>query len=155
MTRHLGEPEEKASNLLGETFTAAAAKDGSLPSIDDPSGDRVTDRKQMATGELIVNASEPGFYHLRYPGNSRYVAVNLDGKESDLSKLNVDEFVASVTGADPAAAQAAGVAGGEKLSNEEVESRQRVWWMLLIAALLLFVAEAVLARRMKTAKVIG
>jgi von Willebrand factor type A domain/Aerotolerance regulator N-terminal len=158
MTRHLGEREEAASHLLGETFTVAAAKDGTLPAIDDPSGDRVTDRKQMATGELIINAGEPGFYHLRYSGNSRYAAVNLDGKESDFSKLNVDEFVASVTGADPAAAQAAGTtgaAGGEKLSNEEVESRQRVWWILLIAALLLFVAEAVLARRTKTAKMIG
>jgi von Willebrand factor type A domain/Aerotolerance regulator N-terminal len=155
MTRYLGEQEEAAANLLGETFTVAAAKDGSLPSIDDPSGDRVTDRKQMATGELIVNASEPGFYHLRYSGNSRYAAVNLDGKESDLAKLNVDEFVASVTGADPAAAQAAGVTGGEKLSNDEVESRQRVWWILLIAAFLLFVAEGVLARRIKMSRVIG
>ncbi len=155
MTRYLGEHEEAASNLLGETFTVAAAKDGSLPSIDDPSGDRVTDRKQMATGELIVNASEPGFYHLRYSGNSKYAAVNLDGKESDLAKLSVDEFVASVTGTDPAAAQAASVTGGEKLSNDEVESRQRVWWILLIAAFLLFVAEGILARRIKMSRVIG
>jgi hypothetical protein len=153
MTRHLGEREERAWHQVGETFTAAAAKDGTPPAVDAPSGERITDRKQTATGELLINASEPGFYRLRYSGNSDFAAVNVDGKESDLSKLNVEEFVAAVTGAD--AKTAAGAAASEKLSNEEVESRQRLWWMLLIAALLLFVAEAVLARRMKTAKVIS
>jgi VWA domain-containing protein/aerotolerance regulator-like protein len=156
MTRYLGEREESASHLLGETFTLAAAKDGSLPAIDDPSGRRVTDRKQTATGELIVNAGEPGFYHLRYPGISKYSAVNLDGKESDLAKLNLEEFVASLTGADPAATQAAGVTSGErKLSDEEVESRQHAWWTLLALSLLLFIAEAILARRIKMARVIS
>jgi hypothetical protein len=58
-----------------------------------------------------------------------------------------------VTGADPKAeAQAA---AKERLSREEIESRQRVWRLLLIAALLLFITEAVLARRMKTARVIN
>jgi VWA domain-containing protein/aerotolerance regulator-like protein len=156
MTRYLGEREESASHLLGETFTVAAAKDGSLPAIDDPSGHRVTDRKQTSTGELIVNAGEPGFYHLRYSGISKYSAVNLDGKESDLAKLNLDEFVASLTGADPAATQAAGLIAGERrLSDEEVESRQHAWWTLLALSLLLFIAEAILARRIKMAKVIG
>jgi len=153
MTRHLGEREERAWNQIGETFTAPAAKDGTPPAVDAPNGERITDRKQTATGELLINAREPGFYRLRYSGNSDFAAVNLDGKESDLSKLKVEEFVAAVTGADPKAAAAA--AANEKLTNEELESRQRLWWMLLIAALLLFVAEAVLARRMKTAKVIG
>jgi hypothetical protein len=41
------------------------------------------------------------------------------------------------------------------LSKEEVESRQRVWRLLLIAALLLFITEALLARRMKMARVIN
>ncbi len=153
MARHLGEREERAWHQVGETFTVAAAKDGEPPAIDAPSGERITDRKQTATGELLINAREPGFYRLRYSGNSDFAAVNVDGRESDLTKLNADEFAAAVTGAEPkTAAQAA---ASEKLSNEEVESRQRLWWLLLIAALLLFVAEAVLARRMKTAKVIS
>jgi len=46
-------------------------------------------------------------------------------------------------------------AAAEKLGKEELEARQRVWWLLLIAALLLFVAEAILARRTKIARVIG
>ncbi|MCI0336557.1 MAG: VWA domain-containing protein [Acidobacteria bacterium] len=153
MTRYLGEHDENAWHRLGESFTVAAAKDGTPPAVDAPNGERITDRKQTAMGELIINAREPGFYRLRYPGNSEFAAVNLDSKESDLSRLNLEEFISSVTGADPKSAQAA--AGSEKLSNEEVESRQRLWWVLLIAALLLFVAEALLARRTKMARVIG
>ncbi|MGH9831578.1 MAG: vWA domain-containing protein [Blastocatellia bacterium] len=153
MARYLGEREERAWNKVGDTFTAAAARDGAPPAVDAPNGERITDRKQMATGELLINAREPGFYRLRYPGSSDFAAVNVDSRESDLTKVNVEEFVTAVTGADPKAAAEA--AAKEKMSNEEIEARQRVWWMLLIAALLLFITEAVLARRMKTAKVIN
>lgn len=152
MTRFLGERETKAWNPVGQAFTVAVAKDGSLPAVDSPSGERLTERKQTATGELIVNAKEPGFYRLRYSDVSDFAAVNLDSKESDLTKLNVDEFIASVTGADPKAQTAA---ANEKLTNEEVESRQRVWWWLLIVALLLFLTEAILSRRTRMARVIG
>jgi uncharacterized membrane protein len=152
MTRHLGEREERAWNLVGNTFTVAPAKDGAPPSVDSPNGDRVTDRKQTNTGELIVAAREPGFYRLRYAGNSDFAAVNVDSKESDLTKLKVDDFVAAVTGADQTATSDA---AKEKLSKEELESRQRVWWTLLVVALLLFIAEGVLSRRLKMARVIN
>ncbi|MGH9754264.1 MAG: BatA domain-containing protein [Blastocatellia bacterium] len=153
MTRHLGEREERAWNLVGETFTASPAKDGTPPAVDAPDGERITGRKQTSAGELIVAAREPGFYRLRYTGNSDFAAVNLDSKESDLTRLDIERFVAAVTGADPKAGAEAAAQG--KLSKEEIESRQRVWWMLLIAAMLLFVAEGVLARRMKTARIIN
>src|SRR5262249_45121264 len=153
MTRYLGEHEERAWHPLGQVFTVSEAKDGNPPAVDAPNGERITERKLTPAGELIVNAREQGFYRLRYPENSDYAAVNLDSKESDLSKLNVEEFVASVTGADPKANASA--ASSEKLSNEEVESRQHWWLWLLLGALLLFISEAVLARRMKMAKVIG
>jgi hypothetical protein len=41
------------------------------------------------------------------------------------------------------------------LSKEEIESRQSAWQLLLIAALLLFITEAVLARRIKMARTIN
>lgn len=153
MTRFLGERETRAWNPIGQTFTVAVAKDGALPAVDTPAGERLTERKQTSTGELLINAKEPGFYRLRYPEKSDFAAVNVDTKESDLTKLNVDEFVTSVTGADPNAQTAA--AANEKLTSEEVESRQRVWWWLLVVALLLFLTEAILSRRTRTAKVIG
>lgn len=154
MVRYLGERNQQAWHPIGQPFTAPAMKDGSLPAVDSPGGTRLTERTQTATGDLIVNATEPGFYKLRYPDRSDFTAVNVDGKESDLAKLNVEEFVASVTGADTQTPQAAN-ADAPKENKEEIESRQRVWWALLIASLLLFVTEAILARRMKMAKVIG
>lgn len=153
MTRHLGERDERAWHLLGQSFTVAPAKDGSIPAVDLPTGERLTERKQTATGELIVAAKEPGFYRLRFPDKSDFAAVNVDTKESDLTKLNLEEFVTAVTGADPKAQATA--AATEKLSSEEVESRQRVWWWLLVVALLLFLTEAILSRRTRLAKVIG
>src|SRR5262245_57978523 len=82
MARHLGEHEERASNRVGETFTVSPAKDGNPPAVDAPNGERITERKQTNTGELIVAARAPGFYRLRYPGNSDFAAVNLDSRES-------------------------------------------------------------------------
>lgn len=152
MARHLGERKERPWNPQGQVFTVAAAADGTPPAVDAPNGERITERKQTPSGELIINAREPGFYRLRYPDASDFAAVNLDSKESDLTKLNVEEFVAGVTGADP---KAAANAAQEKLNSEELEARERWWLWLLLGALLLFVAEAVLARRMKMAKVIG
>ena len=153
MTSHLGEREEHAWHQLGQSFTVPPAKDGTIPAVDVPNGERLTERKQTATGELIITAKEPGFYRLRFPNSSDYAAVNVDTKESDLAKLNVEEFVAAVTGSDPKVQAAAGA--NEKLSKEEVESRQRVWWWLLVVALLLFLTEAILSRRTRMAKVIG
>lgn len=153
MTSHLGEREERAWHLLGQSFTVTAAKDGSIPAVDQPSGERLTERKQTPTGELIVTAKEPGFYRLRFSDTSDFAAVNVDTKESDLAKLNLEEFVTAMTGADPKAQTAA--AANEKLSNEEIESRQRVWWWLLVVALALFLTEAILSRRTRMAKVIG
>jgi hypothetical protein len=151
--RHLGEREEKASYVVGQAFTVHTARDGTPPAVDTPGGARITDRAQTTLGDLLINPAEPGFYRLRYSGLSEYAAVNLEGKESDLKKLNVEEFVKAIGGAD--AAPPASGASPVKITNEEVESRQRVWWLMLIAALLLFVAEAVLARRMRTARIIN
>jgi hypothetical protein len=78
----------------------------------------------------------------------------VDAGESDLSKLDLTQFTAAVTGADPTATSAATTTTASP-DKEEIESRQRVWWILLIASLLLFIAEAILARRTKMAKLIG
>lgn len=153
MARYLGEREERTWYPLGQTFTARAAKNGEPPAVDAPGGERLTERNQTTGGELLVQARENGFYRMRYPETSEYTAVNLDSKESDLARLNLDEFVAAVTGAD--VKDVVANAANEKLSKEEIEGKQRVWWLLLIGALLLFVAEAVLSRRTKTARVIG
>lgn len=154
MVRYIGEREEKAWNQLGLPFTVLKAADGSVPAADTPSEKRITERQLTANGDLIVNAREAGFYKLRYGTQTDYAAVNVDAGESDLSKLDLTQFTAAVTGADPTATSAATTTTASP-DKEEIESRQRVWWILLIASLLLFIAEAILARRTKMAKLIG
>lgn len=158
MVRYLSEQEASAWHTLGQTFTVPKASatgtgGGVPPAVDTPSEQRLTERVQTATGDLLITAREPGFYRLRYPERVEFAAVDLDGKESDLAKLNLDEFLASVTNAEERSAST--TAATAQPSDEEIEARQRIWWPMLIGALLLFIAEAILARRTKMAKVIG
>ena len=153
MTKHLGEKDRQAWQTIGNTFTVSSGQNGEAPSIDSPSNNRLTDRTATNAGQLIVKAQENGFYRVRSGSDSDFVAVNVDGKESDLSRLNVDDFTAAISGGEAQATQAPGAQ--VKFTNEERESKQRTWWMLLIAASLLFLAEAVISRRTKIARMIG
>jgi hypothetical protein len=153
MVRYLGERETPAWHRLGQTFAVGKEREGAQPpAIDAPSGARLKAGQLTPEGELLVTGREPGFYRLRYEARPDFAAVNVDGAEGDFTKLSLEEFVAAVAGGDavPAAADAEG-----KMSGAEIEARQRVWWPLLLAALLLFAAEALLARRTKMVKMIG
>ena len=153
MVRYLGEREANAWYPLGQTFTVAKEPEGGPPAVDTPAGARLMENKLTPDGDLLVTAREPGFYRLRYNARPEFAAVNIDGKEGDFARLNLDEFMAGVTGS--SVGDAADVEESRRLSNEEIEARQHVWWPLLFAALLLFVAEALLARRTKMVKMIG
>jgi hypothetical protein len=152
MVRYLGERETNAWHELGQTFTVRKAPEGAPPAVDSPAGARLAENKLTPDGDLLLTGREPGFYRLRYSAQPEFAAVNVDGREGDFSKLSLDEFMAAVTGG---ANAADGVAATDKLSNEEMEARQLVWWPLLFVALLLLVAEALIARRTKMVKMIG
>jgi hypothetical protein len=100
----------------------------------------------------MVGATEIGFYRLRYRDRVENLAVNLDARESDLTKLRIDDMVAAVT---PEGGANQPVAERERLSPGEIEARQRIWLPLLIAALGLFVLESVMARRIRIARMAG
>jgi uncharacterized membrane protein len=152
MVRYAGTREENPWYGLGQTFTVAKGKEAAPPPVDTPSGARLSESRLTPDGDLLVTAQEPGFYRLRYNGQPGFAAVDTDGAEGDFTKLNFNEFVAGVTGG---AGGAEGSNANSNLTNEEVESRQKVWWSLLLVALLLLLAEAVLARRTKMVKMIG
>ena len=122
--------------------------------MDTPGGARLMERMLTPGGDLLVRGREQGFYRLRYAEQPDFAAVNLEEKESDLAKLNLDEFAASVTNINgtPAAAENSAQAEG---SAAEIEAQQRIWWPLLLVAMLLFIAESLLARRTKMTKMIG
>lgn len=152
MLEYLGGRESAASYTIGQAFTTPADKDGSLPAIDSPSAKRIDDARKNSSGEQSLDAGEIGFYRLRYRDRDEFVAVNLDTKESDLAKLSVDELIASVSpSADDVAARSAQL---PVLTAEEREAKQRLWLPLLLTALLLFVSEAIIARRIRIPKLI-
>jgi hypothetical protein len=153
MLEYLGGREETSAYTIGQVFTATPDADGALPAIESPSGGRIDDARRNPAGELSIDAGEQGLYKMRYRDHLEQRAVNVDRKESDLTRLNLDEFVASITPgpADKSATPAA----PSTLSAEEIEAKQRLWLPLLLLSLALFVAEALLARRIRIAKLVG
>lgn len=153
MLEYLGGRESTSAYTIGQVFPAPPDADGALPSIESPSGHRIDDARRNPGGDLSVDANEQGFYKMRYRDHVEQRAVNVDRKESDFARLNFDEFIANISqgkadGSAPAVAPST-------LSAEEIEARQRLWLPLLILSLALFVAEALLARRIRIAKLVG
>jgi hypothetical protein len=151
MVRYLGEREASAWHRLGQAFAVSVGAEGSPPAIDTPSGARLKTGGLTPDGEMLLAGREPGFYRLRYAAGHEFAAVNVDGREGDFARLNTEEFLAAFTGGGPAAP----VGADERASAEETEARQRVWWPLLLAAILLLIAESLLSRRVKVARMIG
>ena len=152
MLEYLGGRGGSSSYTIGQAFIAPADKDSSLPAVGSPGGTRIDDVRKAASGEQSVDASEIGFYRLRYRDRDEFIAVNLDTKESDLTKLSIDDLVASIS---PAPGDANALpAQSSGLTAEEKEARQRLWLPLLLTALALFVAEAVIARRIRVPRLI-
>src|SRR5215211_3952857 len=152
MVRYAGAREENPWYGLGQTFTVRKEANGQPPAVDTPAGARLSETRNTPDGDLLVTAREPGFYRLRYSAQPGFAAVDSDGAEGDFTKLNFAEFISGVTGG---AGAAEGSAANRNVSGEEVEGRQRVWWSLLFVALMLLLAESVLARRTKMVKMIG
>jgi hypothetical protein len=154
LIRYLSMRETDAWYQVGNSIIVPRLTTDKIPAVDTPSNTRLIEQSITPTGDLIFTAHEQGFYQLRHLDQMRFAAVNLDGEEADFSKLNVEEFIASFTNSESNKALT-GIDKDAKLNAEEIEARQRIWWPLIIISLLLFIAEALLARRTKTAKMIG
>jgi hypothetical protein len=131
---------------LTAPFTARAAADSGPLVLESPSGRRTQVTASGATH--LATLGEQGFYELRGPttaaGSGRPIAVNVDPKESDLSRFDPKELVAAVT-----APPVGGTPGsGTAASPTDVERTQAVWWYLLTGALVLMAAETVLSNRL-------
>jgi hypothetical protein len=153
MVRYAGSREEGSWYALGRTFRVAKESEGGPPAVDSPGGSRLTENRLTPDGDLLVTGRQPGFYRLRYSARPDFAAVDLDGAEGDFTKLDFAAFMTGVSGG--------GSGNGElretdrRFSNAEIEARQKIWWPLLFVALLLLVAESLLAQRIKIAKMVG
>lgn len=152
MLEHLSGGEGSLSYNVGQVFMASPDADGTLPAIENPEGGRVEDARRTKSGELTINADAIGFYRLRYRDHAENTAVNIDAKESNFTKLNIEDFVASIS---PKADEQVVANTPERQTAEELEAKQRLWLPLILLALLLFVIESVLARRIRIAKLVS
>jgi hypothetical protein len=108
-----------------------------------PSGERL---RVQASEPGLVELNEQGVYEVRTGSNTSRpdrIAVNLDPAESDLTPLDPDELVASVTGR--AVQTTTQTAAPAEMTSEEAEKRQSLWWYLMVAGLLLLAAEMVVS----------
>jgi hypothetical protein len=98
----------------------------------------------------VLELDQQGFYELHPEAGDASpvtVAVNLDVAESDLTPLDPQEIVGSVT-AGSAASRHAGQAG--ELTSADLERRQGLWWYLLVAGVLLLAAETFVSNRLSS-----
>jgi hypothetical protein len=118
-----------------------------------PSGER----KPIGDGKtgMSLQLDEQGYYEVHTQGSTDKrpytVAVNIDPAESDLTSMDLQEFMAGATGK---AAGAQAVSKGPDMTGvkpEDAEKRQGVWWYVLFIGFLLLVAEAVWANRLSAA----
>ena len=87
--------ESYARGLPGYTRTAAALSQGTVTTVRTPSGRRLG----LAPGEAFVEVQEAGFYEVHVSGGgarSLVFAANPLPRESDLTPLDVDAFVAGI-----------------------------------------------------------
>jgi hypothetical protein len=127
-----------ASALVGATVTTGLTEGGG-GQIFDPQGRRVLGLAQSTTDRLIPD--QAGFYEIRGSEGARWLAVNVDTRESDLATLPPD-FVARwqalrVQESTPAMAAA---------PTPEATPKSLGPWLLWLAAILLL-AEVLLANR--------
>ena len=101
----------------------------------------------------LLELDRRGIWEIRPPGQRSdhpvALAVNVDVSESDMAKMDVQAFSASVGGAvssaDAEPEDGAGIAGTVDIREEDFEKSQSFWRYLLAAAFLLMASETLLS----------
>jgi hypothetical protein len=102
-------------------------------------------RVALAPGADAAELGSAGFFDLRTARFNAAVAVNPVPRESDLARGNAEEMVASwMSGRSAAPSQSV----EEPVSPDELDRRQGIWKILLAAAILMLLAEGLLAGRL-------
>lgn len=134
---------QRAFYRVGDVIPLDGASEMNPLPVEAPSGQRVSRETGLAEDFRSFIAQENGFYTIGRPGALDYAAVNLDTSESNLRKVDINQFVARFTGHAPEAMSAPALINSE--SERERAERQKVWRALLFLALALLVSDAVLA----------
>ncbi len=121
--------------------------------VSTPSGGRLT---PGAGGEpMSFELTEQGFYGVRPAGGTEArpltVAANIDPSESDLTPMDLREFVGVATGR---ATENLNKPDDGALKPDEIEKKQSIWWYVMLIAVLVLVVESILANR-ASARLVG
>ena len=165
VTRYLGgRGEVPAWHVAGSTVDLASLAEASgsweIPAgavAMEPGGGVVPLHEE---GGLALRLDRRGIWEIRPPGqrpdHPLALAVNVDVGESDLTRLDVEAFQASVGGAAvPADGSRQLEATGEEaeVAGEDFEKSQAFWRYLLAAAFLLLASETMLSNRLSRERI--
>ena len=100
----------------------------------------------------LLELDRRGIWEIRPPGqrpdNPLALAVNVDVSESDLSRMDVEEFAVAIGGAAGAGGESGGASAAAAtvdIREEDYEKSQSFWRYLLAAAFLLMASETLLS----------
>ncbi len=139
----------------GTIRLAGAPEDASLRLVT-PAGEELVPEQRRLFGAVLVQTDatlrEPGIYEVR-AGTTllRRVALNLEGRESDLRRLEADAAATRLAErmGRPVRVLAVGEGGREALAEALVTERtgREIWNVFLLLALVFLVAEMLVARQ--------
>ena len=156
VTRYLGgrgeaPPWYLAGSTVNLTTFAEAAGSVEIPAgaaAMEPGGGAVA----VDPATSILRLHKRGIWEIRPPGQRSdhplALAANVDVGESDLAKVDVEEFQSAIGGGTEADLATDDAEAILEVPEEDYEKRQSFWRYLLVAAFLLMVSETVLANRL-------
>jgi hypothetical protein len=142
--------------LVAEALTHRVPRGAGKVELRTPEGKKLSLATDPADGDELAASftpEGPGIYQLTYKGGAARFAVNLDGDEPDLTRLDPKEVLSAVR-AEPAGDEKATAAVSmvaKSTARERVENAQRIWFYLMAAVLLILAVEMILAARTGTA----
>lgn len=140
--RHLVQPELKQrSYQVGDRFSVDINGAGLVAGVQGPDGSAMT----FAGENFLVEASMPGIVRAEVDGDNENFAVNADAAESNLERVAVATLTDAIINPDTDVVRSREVQMAELA--EELERPQRIWWWILLFAMVLLLAESLLANR--------
>ncbi len=140
--RHLVQPELKQrSYQVGDRFSVDIDDAGVVTGVQGPDGNAMA----FAGENFVVEASMPGIIRAGVDGGNENFAVNAAAAESNLERVAVATLTDAIINPDTDVVRSRDVQMAELA--EELERPQRIWWWILLFAMVLLLAEPLLANR--------
>ena len=116
--------------------------------VEVPSGERIPAEASQSGTKLFTRTERPGLYRVQSEGTQHAFAVNLDTRESDFTRLDVESFASALINPVARSPESRETETLARLAlDAEVERRQRLWWFLGFTLIALVLGETFLANR--------